>query len=68
MISKEVVVVAGTTTKTIYSNAPVFLGADLNFDPLLQIAVDTVAIHPPLETPFVGAAHPSAAPANGRHY
>ena len=37
---------------------PCFFKGGHKFDPLLQIVVDTVAIHPPLETPFVGAAHP----------
>jgi hypothetical protein len=47
-----------TTTKMICSNALIFFRNGPKFGPLLQIAVGTVAIHPPLEITFVGAAHP----------
>ena len=41
---------------------PGFFRGGPKFDQLLQIAIDTVAIQLPLETPFV-----VAPPANGRH-
>ena len=41
---------------------PRFFKGGPKFDPLLQIVVDTVAIHPPLETPFVGTAQPAGRP------
>ena len=48
---------------------PRFFKGGPKFDPLLQIVVDTVAIHPPLETSFVGAAQPpQSALTNGTNF
>ena len=51
-----------TTTKTICSNGPIFFRGGPKFNPLLQMGLGTVATHPPLKTPFVGAAHPTIRP------